>query len=76
MKYNQMSMDYPLWLARVVRGQKIEYYGRINEEGKIYEDVLDLDVDLEKDELINPQPLRDGTEQHEEMPDEMGSPDL
>ncbi len=76
MKYNQMSMDYPLWLARVVRGQKIEYYGRINEEGKIYEDVLDLDVNLEKDELINPQPLRDGTEQHEEMPDEMGSPDL
>ncbi|MBO4887088.1 MAG: hypothetical protein J5589_02085 [Firmicutes bacterium] len=62
MKYNQMSMDYPLWLARVVRGQKIEYYGRINDEGKVYEDVLELDVDLEKDELVNPEPLTESAE--------------
>ena len=43
LKYELMSMDYPLWLPRTVRGQKLEYYARINSEGKIYEDILDLE---------------------------------
>ena len=47
LKYNLMSMDYPLWLPRMCRGQKLEYYARCNEEGKIYEDVLDLEAKIE-----------------------------
>ncbi|MBR1758301.1 MAG: hypothetical protein IJ744_06185 [Lachnospiraceae bacterium] len=45
MKYEQMSMDYPLWLPRMVRGQYLEYYAKCNTEGKIYEDILDLDAE-------------------------------
>ena len=37
-----MSMDYPLWLPRMLRGQYVEYYAKANAEGKIYEDILDL----------------------------------
>ncbi len=44
--YNLMSMDYPLWLARMLRGQHVEYYARVNAEGKIYEDVLDLEAKI------------------------------
>ncbi len=39
-----MSMDYPLWLPRMLRGQYVEYYAKVNPEGKIYEDILDLDA--------------------------------
>lgn len=39
-----MSMDYPLWLPRMLRGQYVEYYAKVNTEGKIYEDILDLDA--------------------------------
>ena len=42
--YDQMSMDYPLWLPRMLRGQYVEYYAKVNTEGKIYEDILDLDA--------------------------------
>ena len=44
LNYKLMSMDYPLWLPRTLRGQKLEYYGKCNTEGKIYEDILDLDA--------------------------------
>ena len=46
LKYQQMSMDYPIWLPRVVRGISLEYYGRCNAAGKIYEDILDLEADI------------------------------
>ncbi|MCR5347199.1 MAG: hypothetical protein K6E38_05420 [Fretibacterium sp.] len=46
LKYDQMSMDYPLWLPRVLRGQRVEYYAKCNAEGKVYEDILCLDVEL------------------------------
>ncbi|MDO5122247.1 MAG: hypothetical protein Q4D46_09240 [Erysipelotrichaceae bacterium] len=42
--YDLMSMDYPLWLPRMLRGQYVEYYAKVNPEGKIYEDILDLDA--------------------------------
>ena len=42
--YNLMSMDYPLWLPRMLRGQYVEYYAKVHTEGKIYEDILDLDA--------------------------------
>lgn len=41
LKYNLMSMDYPLWLPRMLRGQRVEYYAKCNTEGKITEDILD-----------------------------------
>ena len=44
LNYDLMSMDYPLWLPRMLRGQYLEYYARCNEAGKIYEDILDLDA--------------------------------
>ncbi len=46
LKYQQMSMDYPIWLPRVVRGICLEYYGKCNAAGKIYEDILDLEADI------------------------------
>ncbi len=46
LNYDLMSMDYPLWLPRMLRGQNVEYYARVNTEGKIYDDILDLDVEL------------------------------
>lgn len=46
LNYDLMSMDYPLWLPRMLRGQNVEYYARVNAEGKIYDDILDLDVEL------------------------------
>ena len=46
LNYDLMSMDYPLWLPRMLRGQTVEYYARCNKEGKIYDDILDLDVEL------------------------------
>ncbi len=46
LKYQQMSMDYPIWLPRVVRGVSLEYYGRCNAAGKIYEDILDLEAEI------------------------------
>lgn len=42
--YDLMSMDYPLWLPRMLKGQYVEYYAKVNPEGKIYEDILDLDA--------------------------------
>ncbi len=51
LKYDLMSMDYPLWLPRTVRGQSLEYYARVNAEGKIYEDVLDLDAVIELERI-------------------------
>ena len=50
LKYEQMSMDYPLWLPRTLRGQQLEYYAKCNTEGKIYEDILDLDVRMSPEE--------------------------
>ncbi len=44
LNYDLMSMDYPLWLPRMLRGQQLEYYAKCNAEGKIYEDILDLDA--------------------------------
>ena len=44
LRYDLMSMDCPVWLPRTVRGQQLEYYARVNAEGKICEDALDLDV--------------------------------
>ncbi len=44
LNYDLMSMDYPLWLPRMVRGQYLEYYARCGENGKIYDDILDLDA--------------------------------
>ena len=44
LNYDLMSMDYPLWLPRMLRGQTLEYYAKCNTEGKIYEDILDLDA--------------------------------
>ncbi len=44
LKYDLMSMDYPLWLPRMLRGQYLEYYARCGENGKIYEHILDLDA--------------------------------
>ncbi|MBR1672343.1 MAG: NUDIX domain-containing protein [Fretibacterium sp.] len=46
LKYNQMSVDYPLWLPRMLKGQHLEYYAKCNTEGKIYEDILDLDIEI------------------------------
>lgn len=46
LKYDQMSMDYPLWLPRMLRGQRVEYYAKCNDQGKIYEDILCLDAEL------------------------------
>ena len=46
LNYDLMSMDYPLWLPRMLRGQRVEYYAKCNAEGKIYEDILDLDAAL------------------------------
>lgn len=46
LKYDQMSMDYPLWLPRMLRGQRVEYFAKCNTEGKVYEDILCLDVEL------------------------------
>ncbi|MCR5732692.1 MAG: hypothetical protein K6G51_07130 [Sphaerochaetaceae bacterium] len=46
LNYDLMSMDYPLWLPRMLRGQNVEYYARVNKEGKIYDDILDLDIEL------------------------------
>ncbi len=44
LNYDLMSMDYPLWLPRMLRGQYLEYYAKCNSDGKIYEDILDLDA--------------------------------
>ncbi len=46
LKYQQMSMDYPIWLPRVVRGVSLEYYGKCNAAGKVCEDILDLEADI------------------------------
>lgn len=46
LKYDLMSVDYPVWLARAVRGQHFEYWARCNKEGKIYDDLLELDVEI------------------------------
>ena len=46
LKYDQMSMDYPLWLPRMLRGQRVEYCAKCNPEGKVCEDLLCLDVEL------------------------------
>lgn len=46
LNYDLMSMDYPLWLPRTLRGQNVDYYARVNEEGKIYDDLLELCVEL------------------------------
>lgn len=46
LNYKLMSMDYPLWLPRMLRGQYVEYYAKANAEGKIYEDILDLDAKI------------------------------
>ena len=46
LKYDQMSMDYPLWLPRMLRGQRVEYYAKCNAEGKVYEDILCLDAEI------------------------------
>lgn len=46
LKYDLMSMDYPLWVSRAVRGQNFEYWARCNKEGKIYDDLLELDVEI------------------------------
>ena len=46
LKYQQMSMDYPLWLPRVLRGNSLEYFGKCNTEGRIYDDILDLEAKI------------------------------
>ena len=35
LNYKLMSMDYPLWLPRMLRGQYVEYYAKANAEGKM-----------------------------------------
>lgn len=47
LRYNLMSMDYPVWLERAIKGQHFEYWARCNKEGKIYDDLLELDVEIE-----------------------------
>jgi len=46
LNYKLMSMDYPLWLPRMLRGITLEYYAKGNAEGKIYEDILDTEAQI------------------------------